>query len=560
MRSLVIISLAFVFIGCKSSKEHTPQVRQEAQVNLGHSQTQQAKIPESKSSGSGAEPAVTQKVEVHKTDLTSVSEIPDFVESFKVTCEDKSSCPSFVGSLVNFKMVNNQINYGLCSFTLISDNQILTNDHCLSQKHFQTQYCSVIYALFPENSTYSESKVRCKRVLAYSDQYNLVQVVNEETVPLGKRKDWAILELETSVGRPSVATNTQGMPHLTQVNLYPTHYSRDKNTQEVQGVIKKVSCNFNMASRLARSYNHPYYPYGAMECDNKLIGGYSGSGVINSNNEVLAVFNSAAEPLDTKSFGKIFPINEKGGLVTNLHCIPSINRGSLSPACDDSGPQNTLANDHLSYVFGWNIDQEAESKYLDFINANPAVQWEDTSLNSIINFGVEGFTRQAQGVQNFNLIKEDYLIRKFPKLPHCISQSAGVNKFLVEVPYFESHRIETSVSKASIRKVPVKVRSIEYMALFDAQLNQFSLRVNKIQDIDEFNRFINYRNEFIFSLDKCTGSQELRDCTAPLQTAYDNYEAYLEDAPYSQSSYYSRMHVGMGELIDEHVVNIPVCQ
>ena len=210
-------------------------------------------------------------------------------EQSTVDCENPADCPGYIAGMVMYSekqaysfLYGSYSTYsvGFCSAQLIAPDKVLTNRHCIPDViAYKNADCKDNIAVkFPATSEHGAETVKCTQILDYADEYGNASAQNNPLV-----LDWAVIQLERNVNRPTPDVMKKGFPDKTQFTSYPTYYTqgtgfhKEKSSTIGVGIIKKIECTSMMNNTIAGHYRHQYSPIFVGHCDNKVIQGNSGS-------------------------------------------------------------------------------------------------------------------------------------------------------------------------------------------------------------------------------------------------------------------------------------------
>jgi hypothetical protein len=244
------------------------------------------------------------------------------------------SCPSFAGKITTVINHNGQYSVSVCSATLISEDTIMTNSHCIDDIIQPANSCSETLRIqFPQTNTHIAEEAMCDEIVT-----NLAKghFFRDPAI------DIAIIKLNQRMNRNPVRI---GVADTSSQTIHSS-YVMNPQMNIMIGLIeeKKFSIagnNFliysqqNLTSPKALFLTH-------QQNSHKVISGNSGSGLLNARGELVGVIKST---FATKDVRKIF--NRQGynvpdinleydlGIATNIKCAFSSTL-SQSPDCHES--------------------------------------------------------------------------------------------------------------------------------------------------------------------------------------------------------------------------------
>lgn len=234
--------------------------------------------------------------------------------------ESQNDCPNNVAKLTFGSRQGNKYVFGVCSGTLVDDQYIITNRHCIP-KNLQVNGISCrnrIVAHFPSTRTSIQEKVDCIKV---------VQVFAKRD----DQPDLAVIKVErTRRSRDAVVINKNSLVHNQEIHAYTMNPSSIGSS----GTIRKKTCNVSLDNLFYLKQNKAAGNMLITGSRCNVIGGNSGSGFFNSKGEMVGVVHSR---LDQSDINKLFrdagvphDIFKKSGIIANIGCIGNINSASRS--------------------------------------------------------------------------------------------------------------------------------------------------------------------------------------------------------------------------------------
>ncbi len=266
----------------------------------------------------------------------------EFINNDQVSC--RGECPEAVGAFYMYSKKSSLAKtheVRLCSVTLISENRILTNKHCIEGVLKAGDVCGIkadIEIKFPATKSKPYLTRKCRRVLSTSEDYFIAGSDPKDLKRKLQVPDWAVIELSENVtDRQAVqvsksAVDQDNLP----VALYPVFF--DKQKSPPVGVIRQVKCTrvYNKGGVHIFSNDSDSPLFRIEQCSETLIPGNSGSGVLmNNSTELLGVM--ANTDLAT------------GGAGTVAHCVSDFS-SSQAPCIFPSEEEFTSAMKNISYL------------------------------------------------------------------------------------------------------------------------------------------------------------------------------------------------------------------
>jgi V8-like Glu-specific endopeptidase len=261
---------------------------------------------------------------------SDVSKIPlvDRVKAAKngtLYCPFKDECQPAVA------LISVVTNEGIerCTGFLISDNQVLTNDHCVSK------------SVAIEGTPNQPSNISCKQLIyvhfAKSGKNDEALTVDCQSIQMRSfengvvSKDYAILKLASSVtDRKAVRLSDRGFDANEPATIYRVQMDQNATTRTYDGVQTRLDCQSSYATLLYPALVSPRSPLMSFG-DCAIQAGNSGSPVFNRDGKVGAIIQGfmnlkESEALHTElnerlldgSFGQV-------AIGTQMSCIPELN-------------------------------------------------------------------------------------------------------------------------------------------------------------------------------------------------------------------------------------------
>ncbi|MEM7646155.1 MAG: trypsin-like serine protease [Pseudomonadota bacterium] len=366
---------------------------------------------------SSCQPGFKANTELSTRIFKNAQEARQDFEASQVVCEGE--CPEFAAGL--FALFDDQESgpesqLVACSATLFSENQVITNAHCLPHKIRSTgALCgNVVKLSFPTHPSHSYQEVFCDRVELISPK---------SQSPLSP--DYAILKLKEKVKRDAVVTSPREMESGEAVHFFKADYNLfEKGPQK--GRIRKAQCLLNTNHKFSvRSAGAISSLFTVSDCDQKMIRGNSGVALLDKRNEMIGVFSFSRNyngdyreiPLETLRVG--------GG--TSLICLPfQGNDLAQNPSCEFEG----VTYRDLAKLFAVERQFQAHDQFLSIRDDleepsamyDPRFQWQSTDDFSELERSMD--FAEPMVLKKQELLKV-YLANRFLKFPRCLRTPAA---------------------------------------------------------------------------------------------------------------------------------------
>lgn len=283
------------------------------------------------SCGGSDSPATTpvDNVQVFPT----LEELLNALSQSSVTCENSwQNCPTNVAKLTFWQKTDDGFGLAVCSGTLINDNYIITNSHCIPANLNDGDDCSKqILVQFPESGNIPRESINCQRVIQKFPMAN-------------DQPDLAVIEIGSSnFNRYKTSTLKNQFTEGMDVAAFTMNPSE---TDTMKGVIVRKDCKVSLSNLLTLEENSNsgnVLLYGP-NCN--VISGNSGSGLFDMSGNMIGVIH---QKIESKLLSELL-VNEGVnhneltymGVAVNISCLKSINF-SLGKGCDPQGVGTKLA-------------------------------------------------------------------------------------------------------------------------------------------------------------------------------------------------------------------------
>lgn len=231
----------------------------------------------------------------------------------KVICNDEKDCSGAAAKITMIVEYKKSYTLAVCSGTLYNNKYIITNSHCVpdSLKRSGSDCSERMKVLFPKTSQYRAENVKCLRVIQAYDQ--------EAGQP-----DLAVLELETSISR---GLSPKIVPGAFVENNNAHAYTMNPVSAQL-GVIERKNCKIstNNIMIVNKNVNAPRAGIYGYSCN--VIGGNSGSGLFDDNEQLIGAVSHRIEVSEAtkvlRESGFNVTANAYAGFAQNIGCINSI--------------------------------------------------------------------------------------------------------------------------------------------------------------------------------------------------------------------------------------------
>jgi hypothetical protein len=325
----------------------------------------------------------------------------------------------------------------LCSATLISENKILTNKHCIDEVLKAGDICDekiFIDIKFPKTKEKPFASYKCKKVLRTSNEFLFQDPKNKKMKKSTSAPDWAVIELTTTVtNRKPVHIETSGVEQdQLPVTLYPVYF--DKTFTPTKGVIKEVRCervfNDGGSQIFANDSDSPLFQI--KNCSIPLVHGNSGTGVFYSGTEgqfLLGVMASA---------------ESISGTGTVAHCVPDFNAVNAQCIFPDEQEftevmkkvaifKGLYKDTKNAYPLSADIWQAATGARLSDFEQSKMIQKIDIQFNDPWGEPMGYFINK--GSSKLAARYEKSLLQLlFPRLPECVDREGSVDLLVFDMP------------------------------------------------------------------------------------------------------------------------------
>jgi len=433
---------------------------------------------------------------------------PLSLAKLNVDCSD-SDCPSFVGGLF---FLSSKGQLGACSATLIDEEHVLTNSHCLPDDiSFSGAQCQEkIRISFPRSKNDPQISLDCDEVIAISAPRSKDQF---------KSPDWAILRLSKRLDRQPAIINLNGATQNMSLTLFKMEMvQRLMPPFDPEFHIVRTNCLANTNHVFSNDSLGPFSPLiNVSFCDRKLNHSNSGSGYLNRNMEVVGLhswgsFIEDSNSEEAKAIRNLYPnIKQNFGGGTNLSCIPDLN-AKLSPLCALSGQDFRELTSFYAELRQWEANEDHLHDIKDNILAlNQKVKshrltYKHEHLNHDLQAKLLTLPLSLEDHPGEYLLLEKWFELSFLSLPSCVT--VNDNPAAAEVTlFYNKTSFEAVVDPLNLTKTRFSEIS-QTKALLMPDLDQASRWVLKIPSevMDENDRVLLKVLEgkpFLFYLPTC---------------------------------------------------------
>lgn len=257
-------------------------------------------------------------------------------KSGNLTCDFADECEPAVA------MVSVATGEGVsrCSGFLISDHQVLTNDHCLASLREEESACEgLVFLHFTENVHRA-----CKKISIRSRQNGI------------NSKDYAVIELDQPVqDRRALRISRRGFDNNETAVIYSVQAMKNPTTKTLDGKQVRLSCQASFSTILHTNIQSPKESVMTFG-DCAIQPGNSGSPILNRNGEVAAVvqgYLNADDDVFSEQIQQYLLDENYGqvGLGTQTRCMPEL-VGAIGSNCNPVKPISALYPQQFLENFG----------------------------------------------------------------------------------------------------------------------------------------------------------------------------------------------------------------
>jgi hypothetical protein len=318
----------------------------------------------------------------------------NFNSKYTIVCSS-ADCPPYVGAFISQQdtMVEKpeEANLNiLCSATLISDNQIITNKHCLPESlHQMGAECSnKSQIVFPETKDYQAESHSCSKIKAIGNT------------------DWAVVEFHQKTQRPAVTLSSESVAFQEKIHGYPVYY----NDFFPLGEIKSVTCD---VSQLGYMDFHTFHESSrdifATNCTEAIRIGNSGTSFYDKNENFVVLLKEASH----HSFVTPADVVQNGSTSlrgTKTKCIPFEKNIPSICSWSDEDPQFQGAAIEYSTL----LEFKAKRPKAETTPFSSYIQWgKSTAKNTIPVFQkLYAYSTLSAALQFFELNGETHVARE----------------------------------------------------------------------------------------------------------------------------------------------------
>lgn len=346
-------------------------------------------------------------------------------DKFTLSCAS-TSCPANVGAV----LVKKGSEITTCTFSLVGEDVVLTNRHCIPDEIAQDgSLCPNISLIFNQNGV--KQVVECANVISVPAEYQAGQT---------HQLDYAFLRLKTKMVIPFLALDNSGIQDqetLTAFTVTPNFTNKEKPS----ATIESKTCTADMNTVMLSTFQSAQSPVALFKgC--LIQHGNSGSPLLGANGQIKAVGQAAYLPPRNYSIKKAIAadaapavanqtynnhlgekiIADKVSLATNVACMDAPALG-LNHTSEDCGITSQKESALTSQLY---IKAEDDKKILQQVNdlVTP-INAQAVTLKWIASPKI----RPVSAAENKN-----WKIGRFSLIPLCIKADATVEQGTLNAP------------------------------------------------------------------------------------------------------------------------------
>lgn len=386
--------------------------------------------------------------EVHYTSAQDLLKMQS--QNIEVSCQD-GDCPTNVGFLI----IKKNLDRVVCTFSLVSETVILTNEHCLPDELKQENaLCGddIIAVLIDRDG--SKEFIGCDAVESLSSK--------KQSDDDYYRTDYAFLRLSKRTNRtPFIIENQVGVQDKEVLTSYVATPKNDQG--KVSILIEKKICTVHMNSQVHAPFNSPFKSVIVLKgCT--ITQGNSGSALIGSNGKIKGVLQVNFDPSLAASDDPFAILVSKFAIGTNATCFENrlLNLMPHQMTCDmNEDRSNTrMSADHIKDQVKSDIIEildnlnSASDKFI--FSPKPMEILNQETTFEFLPFCIKGKLGSLPWLEQY---KKAGVISLLDSFPESVNEDIQTNTYSFTFGFDEDARPEGTFESEEIRisiLIPVK--------------------------------------------------------------------------------------------------------